>query len=320
MPKKARAYWKGYLRLSLVSIGVEVYNAVESKSEISFRQIHKPSGRRVNYEKTVPGVGKIENADIVKGYEVDTDTYIIIEPEEIDALKLESKKTIDLVQFVDTKDIDTRYFERPYFVAPADALAGEGYVVIRDALRKTGKVGLAQVTIAGREWLVAIAAMGDGLVMEMLRYADELRDPADFFDEVPSAKPDKEMVELAVQLIEKKAAPFDAAKYQDHYQTALKELIQTKLKGNRIIAPEEDQRPKGANVVDLMEALKRSVQGGATAAASAAKAAEPAAAAAAVAATAGPAAAPKPVAKSAKSAGATSEPEKPKPSRPKKRA
>ena len=154
MAKKHRAYWKGYLRLSLVTIGVEVYNGVESKSEISFRQIHKPSGKRVNYEKTVSGVGKIQTSDIVKGYEVDKDTYVLIEPEEIDSLKIESKKTIDLVQFVDAKEIDYRYFERPYFVAPADALAGEGFVVIRDALRKTGKLGLAQVTIAGREWLV----------------------------------------------------------------------------------------------------------------------------------------------------------------------
>lgn len=259
MPRKARAYWKGYLRLSLVSIGVEIYNAVESKAEISFRQIHKPSGRRINYEKVVQGIGKIDNADIVKGYEVDTDTYITLEPEEIDALKLESKKTIDLVQFVDAADIDYRYFERPYFVAPADKMAGEGYVVIRDALRKTGKVGLAQVTIAGREWLVAIAAMQDGLVMEMLRYAEELRDPADFFDEVPNAKPDKEMVDLAVQLITKKASKFAPEKFEDHYQTALHDLVQAKLKGRKIIAPSEEARPKGANVVDLMEALKKSV-------------------------------------------------------------
>jgi DNA end-binding protein Ku len=262
MPKKARAYWKGYLRLSLVTIAVEVYNAVESKSEISFRQIHKPSGRRVNYEKVVQGVGKIDSADIVKGYEVDTDTYITLEPEEIDALKLESKKTIDLVQFVDSKQIDYRYFERPYFVAPADALAGEGYVVIRDALKKTGKVGLAQVTIAGREWLVAIAPLQDGLVMEMLRYSNELREPADFFDEVPSTKPDKEMVDLAVQLIGKKSGEFSPEKYEDHYQTALKALVQDKLKGHKIIAPHEDNRPQGANVVDLMEALKRSVESG----------------------------------------------------------
>src|SRR5262245_41384644 len=167
----ARAYWKGFLRLSLVSIAVEIYNAVESKADISFRQIHKPSGRRVQYVKMVQGVGEIQNSDIAKGYEVDNDTYVILEPDDIDAGKLESKKTINLMQFVDAKEIDYRYCERPYFIAPADELAGEGYVVIRDALRKTGKVGLAQVTIGGREWLVGIAPLGDGLVLEMLRYA-----------------------------------------------------------------------------------------------------------------------------------------------------
>jgi DNA end-binding protein Ku len=260
MPKKAaRPYWKGFLRLSLVSIGVEIYNAVETKSEISFRQIHKPSGRRVNYEKVVQGIGKIDNADIVKGYEVDKDSYVTLEPEEIDALKLESKKTIDLVQFVDVEDIDYRYFERPYYVAPADALAGEGYVVIREALRKTGKIGLAQLTISGREWLVAIAPLEDGLVMEMLRYEEELRKPDEFFDEVPTAKPDREMVELAVQLITKKAGAFHPEKYRDHYQTALKALVQDKLKGRKIVAPQEETRPTGANVVDLMDALKKSL-------------------------------------------------------------
>jgi DNA end-binding protein Ku len=260
MPKRARAYWKGFLRLSLVTIGVEIYNAVESKADISFRQIHKPSGKRINYEKVVAGIGKIDNADIVKGYEVDKDTYVTLEPEEIEAVKLESKKTIDLVQFVDAKQIDYRYFERPYFIAPTDSLSGEGYVVIRDALRKTGKVGLAQVTISGREWLVAIAPLEDGLVMEMLRYADELRDPADFFDEVPGTKPDKEMVDLAVQLIDKKAAAFAPKKFEDHYATALRDLIQDKLKGRKIVA-HEDARPKGGNIVDLMEALKKSVGG-----------------------------------------------------------
>jgi DNA end-binding protein Ku len=259
MPRAPRAYWKGFLRLSLVSIGVQIYNAVESKAEIAFRQIHKPSGRRVNYEKVVQGIGKIDNADIAKGYEVDADTYVLLEPEEIDAIKLESKRTIDLVQFVDARHIDYRYFERPYFVVPADEMAGEGYVVIREALRKTGKVGLAQVTIAGREWLVAVAPLEDGLVMELLRYAEELRDPADYFDEVPTAKPDKEMIELAVQLIEKKSGAFNPKKFQDHYATALRELVQDKLKGRKIIAPHEDARPSGGNVVDLMEALKRSV-------------------------------------------------------------
>jgi DNA end-binding protein Ku len=261
MPKRARTYWKGHLRLSLVSIPIDVYNAVESQSEISFRQIHKPSGRRVSYEKTVSGIGKIENSDIVKGYEVEPDVYVILEPEEIDAVKLESKKTIDLVQFVDAKDIDYRYFERPYFITPADALAGEGYVVIRDALRKTGKVGLAQVTIGGREWLVAIAPLQDGLCMAMLRYADELRKPEDFFDEVPTAKPEKEMVDLAVQLITKKSAAFHPEKFENHYQTALQALVTAKVKGKKIIASPETPRALGGTVVDLMAALRASVEG-----------------------------------------------------------
>lgn len=257
MPRP-RAYWKGFLRLSLVSIGVHLHNAVESKSEISFRQIHKPSGRRVNYQKVVQGVGPVENADIAKGYEVDADTYVLLDAEEIDAIKLESKRTIDLVQFVDAKEIDYRYFERPYFLVPADEMSGEGYAVIRDALRKTGKVGLAQLTVSGREWLVAVAPLQDGLVMELLRYADELRAPAEYFDDVPTAKPQKDMVDLAVQLVEKKSAPFDATKFEDHYGTALKELVQEKLKGHKVVA-KEAERPSGGNVVDLMEALKRSI-------------------------------------------------------------
>jgi DNA end-binding protein Ku len=257
MPRP-RAYWKGFLRLSLVSIGVHLHNAVESKSEISFRQIHKPSGRRVNYQKVVQGVGSVENADIAKGYEVDADTYVLLDTEEIDAIKLESKRTIDLVQFVDAKEIDYRYFERPYFLVPADEMSGEGYAVIRDALRKTGKVGLAQLTVSGREWLVAVAPLQDGLVMELLRYADELRAPAEYFDEVPTAKPQKDMVDLAVQLVEKKSAPFDATKFEDHYGTALKELVQEKMKGHKLVA-KEAERPSGGNVVDLMEALKRSI-------------------------------------------------------------
>ena len=260
MPKRARSYWKGHLRLSLVSIPVEIYNAIESKSEIEFRQIHKPSGRRIRYEKTVEGIGKIQNSDIVKGFEVDPDTYVLLEPDEIDALKLESKKTIDLVQFIDAKEIDVRYFERPYFVTPADSLAGEGYVVIRDALRKTGRVGLAQITIGGREWLTCIAPVEEGLVMELIRYSEELRKPEDFFDEVPTDKPSKEMVDLAVQLITQKTAPFHPEKFEDHYQTALRDLVDQKSKGKKVITSPEATRKLGGNVVDLMEALRQSVE------------------------------------------------------------
>ncbi len=255
----ARAYWKGFLRLSLVSIAVEIYNAVETKSEISFRQIHKPSGRRINYTKTVQGIGEIDNSDIVKGYEVDADTYVTLDPEEIDAVKLESKKTIDLVKFVDEAEIDPRYFERPYFITPGDKHSGEGYVVIREALRKTGKVGLAQLTIAGREWLVAIAAFEDGLLMEMLRYAEELKDPADFFDEVPTGKPDKEMVDLAVELIGRKSGKFTPTQFKNHYAEALRDLVNKKMKGQKVIAPHEEVAPGGAKVIDLMAALRKSI-------------------------------------------------------------
>jgi DNA end-binding protein Ku len=254
----ARAYWKGFLRLSLVSISVEIYNAVETKSEISFRQIHKPSGRRINYTKTVQGIGEVDSADIVKGYEVGDDTYVTLEPEEIEAVKLESKKTIDLVKFVDASEIDPRYFERPYYIAPSDKHSGEGFVVIREALRKTGRVGLAQLTISGREWLVAIAPFEDGLLMEMLRYADELKKAAPFFDDVPTAKPDKEMVDLAVELIERKSGKFAPSEFENHYAAALRELVQKKMKGQKITAPHEEA-PRGAKVIDLMAALRKSI-------------------------------------------------------------
>ena len=253
-----RAYWKGFLRLSLVSIAVEVYTAVDTKSEISFRQIHKPSGRRINYTKTVAGVGEVQNADIVKGYEVDNDRYVTLEPDELDALKLESRKTIDLVKFVDASYLDPRYFERPYYLGPGDKNSGEGYVVIRDALRKTGKVGLGQMTIGGREWLIAIAPLEDGLSMTMLRYADELKDAAPFFDEVPTAKPEKEMVDLAIELINRKSGAFKPEEFENHYATALRELVEKKMQGQKIIAPHEEAAPRG-KVVHLMAALKKSI-------------------------------------------------------------
>ena len=155
-------------------------------------------------------------------------------------------------------DIDPRYFERPYYLGIGDKHGAEGYVVIRDALRKTGKVGLGQVTVAGREWLVAVAPLGDGIGMTMLRYADELRDPADFFEDVPGDKPDKEMVDLAVELIERKSGSFKPDEFENHYHTALKELVDEKLKGHKIRAPEEKSAP-GGKVIDLMAALKKSI-------------------------------------------------------------
>lgn len=262
MPR-GRAMWKGHLRLSLVSIPVELYNAVESAAAITFNQIHKPSGKRINYTKTVAGIGEVNAADIVKGYAVSKDTYVLIEPEEIEALRVESRKTIELKEFVDLEQIDARFFERPYYLIPQDDEgAAEGYLVIREALKRAGKVGLGQVTIGGREHLVAVAPVGRGLVVEMLRYANELRPERSYFGEIPDIDLDEEMIELATQIINRKDSKFDPSKYQDTYAVALQELVTKKAKGQKITAPAVEPRPTGGNVVDLMSALKRSLEKG----------------------------------------------------------
>ena len=266
MPVVSRVYWKGFLRLSLVTINVEVYSAVDSGADISFRQIHKPSGKRIKYEKVVPGIGAIESSDIVKGYEVDNDSYVLIEPDEIKALKLESERALDLVQFVDADEIDARYFERPYYVRPADEPSTDGFMVIAEALKKSGKVGLGQVTMRGREYLVAISPIleGKGLLMEVLRYDREVREAKPFFDDLPVKDLDTEMVDLASELIERKAAPFDAGAFEDRYAVALKALVEKKAKGAKVVAKTDDDVPRSAEVVDLMEALKKSVSAKAT--------------------------------------------------------
>lgn len=262
MATTGRAYWKGFLRLSLVSIAVEIYNAVDSASEVKFNQIHKPSGKRINYTKTVKGIGPVESADIVKAYEVDADTYITLDNEELDAIKLESKKTMDLQVFVDAKDIDPRYFEQPYYITPADEHAVEGYLVIREALKKENKIGVGQVTMSGREHIVAVGPLDKGLAMYKIRYANELKKPASYFAELPNDKPDAEMVELATEIIERKVAPFKPEQFTDHYAEALKQIIAQKAKGKKIVAEAPAEHAAG-NVVNLMDALKKSLASGA---------------------------------------------------------
>ena len=256
MPRTGRAYWKGFLRLSLVSIPVEVYTAVETAAAISLNQIHKPTGKRINYTKTVKGVGPVDTADIVKGYEVDKDVYVTLEDGEIESLKLESKRTLDLAQFIDVSEIDPRYFEKPYYVVPADEQAAEGYLVIHEALRDMNKMGLGQITMGGREHLVAVGPVDKGLVMEVLRYAGEVRSPAAYFGDLPSLKLDKEMVALARELISKKAAPFEPSKFHDSYSEAMRALIAEKAKGKRIVAKSSPSEPQGM-VVDLLDALRK---------------------------------------------------------------
>ena len=267
----ARAYWKGQIRLALVSIPVEIYPATKSGASISFRQIHEPSGKPVRYEKVVPGIGAIDTDDIVKGYEVSKGNYVLLDEEEIEAVKLESKRTLELVQFVDASDIDILYYEKPYYVVPADDLAEEAYIVLREALRRTKKVGLGQLALRGQEQLVGLRPCGKGLVLEVLRYAEEVNKAASYFRDVPASKPDADLLDLAETLIDKKSGKFDAADYHNHYVDALKRVIakKAKAKGKRVLEDvgEPADVREGSNVIDLMAALKASVDGKKTAAA-----------------------------------------------------
>ncbi len=261
----ARAYWQGQIRLALVSIPVEIYAATKSGAQIAFHQIHEPSGKRVRYEKTVPGLGPVKPEDIVKGYEITKGDYVLLQPDEIEAVKLESKKTLELTQFVDADEIDVLYYERPYYVVPADDLAEEAFVVLREALRRARKVGLGQLAMRGREYIVSLKPCGRGMVLETLRYADEVNKAQSYFREIDDVKPDPELLDLAEALIEKKTAPFKPDTFHDRYVDALERLIEkkTKAKGRRIIE-DEDEAPakRSGNVIDLMAALKKSVDTG----------------------------------------------------------
>jgi DNA end-binding protein Ku len=260
----ARAYWQGQIRLALVSIPVEIFSATKSGAQISFKQIHEPTGQPIHYEKVVTGVGPIDVNEIVKGYEVSKGEYVLLEQDEIDAVKLESKKTLELTQFVDASEIDVLYYEKPYFVVPADDLAEEAFIVLREALRRTGKVGLGQLAMRGREYVVSLKPCGRGMVLETLRYADEVHKAQGYFREIPEGKPDEDLLDLAEALIEKKSGPFHAQEFHDRYVDALRDLIERKRQANgeKIIEDKDAGGPaKGSNVVDLMAALKKSMEG-----------------------------------------------------------
>jgi DNA end-binding protein Ku len=257
----ARAYWQGQIRLALVSIPVEIYSATKSGSTVAFNQIHEPSGKRIKYEKVAPGIGPVDPDEIVKGFQYEKGKYVLISEEEIEAVKLESKKTLELTQFVDQSEIDAIYYEKPYYVVPADDLAEEAFIVLREALRRAKKVGLGQLALRGREYVVSLKPCGRGMVLETLRYADEVNKAVSYFRDIGDAKPDEDLLELATSLIDKKTAKFDASDYHDRYVDALHDLIERKRKGKTIET--EDEAPaqsRGSNVVDLMAALKRSLE------------------------------------------------------------
>jgi len=259
----ARPYWRGQIRLALVSIPVEIYSATKSGAAVAFHQIYEPTGQRIKYEKTVPGIGPVDVDKIIKGFEYEKGEYVLLDEKEIEGVKLESKKTLELTQFVDSHEIDAIYFDKPYYVVPADDLAEEAFVVLREALKRSHKIGLGQLAMRGREYVVSIKACGRGLVMETLRYADEVHKAASYFRDIGDTKPDDDLLDLAQTLIDKKTGKFDAGEFHDRYVDALKDLIERKKKGKTItIEDDKGSDPRGSNVVDLMAALKKSLGSG----------------------------------------------------------
>ncbi|WP_407950292.1 Ku protein [Parvibaculum sp.] len=240
---------------------MKIFPATKSGARIQFHQVHEPSGKRVRYQKVVPGIGPIDTDEIVKGFELQKGQYVLIDPDEIESLKLETKKTLDLVQFVKQGEIDPLWFDRPYYVVADDELAEEGYRVLRDALRESSKVGIGQFVMRGREHIATLKPCGDGLLLETLRFADEVRSASPYFTQINDGEPDEELLSLAAELIERKSAPFDPKEFKDRYTEEVRNLIDAKAKRRKPVEVEEADASGGAQVIDLVEALKRSVRG-----------------------------------------------------------
>ncbi|HYE46482.1 MAG TPA: Ku protein [Caulobacter sp.] len=254
----ARPTWQGHLRLSLVTCPVALYTATQTTKDVHFNLLHKDTHNRIRMIPTDPEIGPVERKDLVKGYEYEKDNYIVVTQEEIDSVRLESTRTIDIERFVDAEDIDRRYWDNPYYMVPDGKIALDAFSVIREAMAKTGKIALARVVMHQRERLLGIEPRDKGLIAWSLRSHDEVRDTADFFDDIPAHKPDTEMVAIAQKIIEQKEGPFDPSKFTDRYEDALRQLIAEKKKGKgRVVQAEE---PDDTNVVDLMAALRKSLE------------------------------------------------------------
>ena len=255
-----RAYWKGYLKLSLVSCPVALYPATSDREKISFHQIHKQTGNRIRYKKVDADTGReVDNEDIVKGYEVSKGEYIEVEPEELEAVEIDSKRVIEIEQFVPKDEIDELYINNPYYIVPDGEVGQQAFAVIREAIRKEGIVALAKVVFTSREHVIAIEARGKGMMGVTLRYPYEVRKEEDYFDDIENERVPKDMLDLATHIVETKKGKFQPDKFEDRYEDALKDLIKKKQKGVKIEAPKE-RAP--SNVVSLMDALRESVKEG----------------------------------------------------------
>ena len=253
-----RPYWKGYLRLSLVSCPIALYPATSEREKISFNQLNRETGHRIRYRKVDAETGEEVSSDqIVKGYEVAKGEYVEISDEELEAVSLESTKTIEIDEFVPRNEIDELYNIRPYYIAPDGNVGEDAFVVIRNVIEQMKMVAIGRVVLATREHVIALVPRGKGLMGTLLRYPYEVRDAGDIFDDIPDVKLTKDMMDLARHIVETKSGHFKPEQFEDHYEHALKELIEKKAKGEKIEVPQE--RPTG-KVINLMDALRRSVQ------------------------------------------------------------
>jgi DNA end-binding protein Ku len=252
----SRPLWQGHLRLSLVSCPVALYGATSRATDISFHLLNPQTNNRIRMVPTDPDTGPVERGDLVKGYEISKDRYVILTSEDLDAVKLETTHVIEIERFVDEKDIDRLYWNDPYYLVPGAQEGTDAYVVIREALSETGRIALGRVVMHTRERLVALEPRDRGIVVYTLRMADELIAPQEAFGDIPAHKPDKRMIEIARKIIEQQEGGFEPEKFEDRYENALRDLIRRKEKGEKPVTAkpvEED------NVIDLMEALKKSL-------------------------------------------------------------
>ena len=253
-----RAYWKGYLKLSLVSCPIALYPATSEREKISFHQLNKKTGHRIRYRKVDAETGhEVESSDIIKGYEVARGEYIELDPEELEAVALESKRTIEIDEFVPKSQIDELYIRDPYYIAPDGDVGQQAFTVIREAIRKEGMVAIGKVVFTSREHIIALEARDKGMMGITLRYPYEVRNEKDYFEDIKDEKVPEDMLDLALHIVETKRGDFDPEKFEDQYEDALKELLRKKQKGEKIERPKE---PSRSNVVNLMDALRQSVQ------------------------------------------------------------
>jgi DNA end-binding protein Ku len=253
-----RAYWKGYLKLSLVSCPISLFPATSGREKISFHQLNRNTGNRVRYRKVDAESGDdVEAADIIKGYEVSKGDYIKLEPEELEAIALESKRTIEIDEFVPKGEIDDLYLADPYYVVPDGDVGQQAFAVIREAIRKEGMVAIGKVVFTSREHIIALEPRDKGMMGVTLRYPYEVRKPDEYFADITDEKIPKDMLELATHIVETKRGKFEPDKFEDEYEDALKDLLRKKQKGEKIEAPKE-RAP--SNVINLMDALRGSIK------------------------------------------------------------